>query len=454
MTPAAPSSTCSESVWWCHTSRPSAGSCKTSTRARSRPRCARGRWPNSPTGRHPTVSRHGEQRQVLALDGKTVRGAHIPFTHHAPQDRQQRCEHWARGYRQPHLVSVLDQATAAVLGQVQVAGQGQRGRRVHHAARRAGPDRRPGHRRRGPHQPQPCRLPARTRRPLPPDSEAQPTHVAAPAARRCRGNRSGSPAGNDGRGHGRVETRSISVVSVCTRARTWAGSSSRTPPKPSRSDAADAGSPAETLHDRDRLRDHRPPRSPSQTGQLAPGSAATGRSRTKSTGSATSPTTKTDPRSAPAPDPRSWPPSATPPSAHYARRRHQHRRRQPPPRPRQHPPLAPLHHLTTLPSPEGTTDLTKEVCGSKGHGERSGWAACELCLRSRLAAKVLLRGHDRVLGTHTLCGSVSHPLSTAVRGAGAPPREEAATCGSSMRPSTGRRVSTTFHVQDLSESST
>ncbi|MEU4679139.1 transposase family protein [Micromonospora sp. NPDC023737] len=37
-----------------------------------------------------------------------------------------------------------------------------------------------------------------------------------------------------------------------------------------------------------------------------------------STGSATSPTTKTAPKSAPAPDLRSWPPYPTPPSAHSA----------------------------------------------------------------------------------------------------------------------------------------
>ena len=49
-----------------------------------------------------------------------------------------------------------------------------------------------------------------------------------------------------------------------------------------------------------------------------PGSAGTGTSRTNSTGSATSPTTKTAARSAPAPDPRSWPPYATSRSTRYA----------------------------------------------------------------------------------------------------------------------------------------
>jgi len=57
-----------------------------------------------------------EQRQVLALDGKTVRGAHIPTdTDGGPS---------GGGYRQPHLVSVLDQASGAVLGQVAVAEKG------------------------------------------------------------------------------------------------------------------------------------------------------------------------------------------------------------------------------------------------------------------------------------------------------------------------------------------
>jgi predicted transposase YbfD/YdcC len=54
-----------------------------------------------------------EQRQVLALDGKTVRGAHLPT---GTSD--------GGGYRQPHLVSVLDQASGAVLGQVAVAEKG------------------------------------------------------------------------------------------------------------------------------------------------------------------------------------------------------------------------------------------------------------------------------------------------------------------------------------------
>jgi hypothetical protein len=54
------------------------------------------------------------QRQVLALDGKTMRGAHV-------------CDITDDGegiVYQPHLVSVLDQATGAVLAQVQVDVKG------------------------------------------------------------------------------------------------------------------------------------------------------------------------------------------------------------------------------------------------------------------------------------------------------------------------------------------
>jgi hypothetical protein len=51
-----------------------------------------------------------EQRRVLALDGKTVRGA-----------RAQNLDGIAY---QPHLVSVIDQASGAVLGQVQVDTKG------------------------------------------------------------------------------------------------------------------------------------------------------------------------------------------------------------------------------------------------------------------------------------------------------------------------------------------
>jgi predicted transposase YbfD/YdcC len=51
-----------------------------------------------------------EQRRVLALDGKTVRGAHAR-------------DAGGKVY-QPHLVSVIDQASGAVLGQVQVDAKG------------------------------------------------------------------------------------------------------------------------------------------------------------------------------------------------------------------------------------------------------------------------------------------------------------------------------------------
>lgn len=51
-----------------------------------------------------------EQRQVLALDGKTVRSARI----------SSETDTGASGYRQPHLVSVLDQSSGVVLGQVAV----------------------------------------------------------------------------------------------------------------------------------------------------------------------------------------------------------------------------------------------------------------------------------------------------------------------------------------------
>ncbi|WP_226352817.1 hypothetical protein [Pseudonocardia sp. ICBG601] len=62
-----------------------------------------------------------EQRRVLALDGKTLRGARV----RAADGRV-----WL-----PHLVSVLDQTSGGVLGQVQVAEEGQRDHRVHRAAR-------------------------------------------------------------------------------------------------------------------------------------------------------------------------------------------------------------------------------------------------------------------------------------------------------------------------------
>ncbi len=62
-----------------------------------------------------------EQRRVLALDGKTVRGAHIRTdTDTADAGAQADTDTGARGYRQPHLVSVLEQAKGVGFGQVQV----------------------------------------------------------------------------------------------------------------------------------------------------------------------------------------------------------------------------------------------------------------------------------------------------------------------------------------------
>lgn len=55
-----------------------------------------------------------EQRHVFALDGKTVRGAR---THDTSSDGD-------GAVTAPHLVSVIDQATGAVLGQVQVDAKG------------------------------------------------------------------------------------------------------------------------------------------------------------------------------------------------------------------------------------------------------------------------------------------------------------------------------------------
>lgn len=112
------------------------------------------------------------------------------------------------------------------------------------------------------------------------------------------------------RGHGRREIRTLKILTIST------GIEFPTPPRPCRSVAADDASTS---------RNASPPRlsTPSPTcASTMPnppnwpaGSAATGRSKTRSTGSVTSPTTRTVPRSAPAPDPRSWPPCATPPSA-------------------------------------------------------------------------------------------------------------------------------------------
>ena len=66
-----------------------------------------------------------EQRQVLALDGKTVRGAHIPSTTSTTSSTtSSSTDAVTGGYRQPHLVSVLDQGSGVVLGQVEVEAKG------------------------------------------------------------------------------------------------------------------------------------------------------------------------------------------------------------------------------------------------------------------------------------------------------------------------------------------
>ena len=57
-----------------------------------------------------------EQRRVWALDGKTVRGA--------------RARDAEGNVSQPHLVSVIDQASGAVLGRVQVDAKGSEVRRL------------------------------------------------------------------------------------------------------------------------------------------------------------------------------------------------------------------------------------------------------------------------------------------------------------------------------------
>jgi DDE_Tnp_1-associated/Transposase DDE domain len=69
-----------------------------------------------------------EQRHVLALDGKTLRGAHVPTISATDTSTDSSTDSSTDigdgGYRQPHLVSVLDQASGVVLGQVAVAEKG------------------------------------------------------------------------------------------------------------------------------------------------------------------------------------------------------------------------------------------------------------------------------------------------------------------------------------------
>jgi predicted transposase YbfD/YdcC len=64
-----------------------------------------------------------EQRQVLAVDGKTVRGAHVR-TSTSTAVAAAEADTDVGGYRQPHLVSALDHASGAVLAQVAVDEKG------------------------------------------------------------------------------------------------------------------------------------------------------------------------------------------------------------------------------------------------------------------------------------------------------------------------------------------
>src|SRR5262249_43878778 len=74
------------------------------------------------------------------------------------------------------------------------------------------------------------------------------------------------------------------------------------------------------------------------------GSVTTGTSRTRSTGFSMLPTTRTAHRPAPAPAPKSWPPSQRRHRRPPRHRPHQHRRHQPLPRPRQPPPTGTTRH--------------------------------------------------------------------------------------------------------------
>lgn len=69
-----------------------------------------------------------ERRRVLALDGKTVRGAHVPTSTDTATGGGTAggadAGPGGGGYRQPHLVSVLDQGSGVVLGQVEVEAKG------------------------------------------------------------------------------------------------------------------------------------------------------------------------------------------------------------------------------------------------------------------------------------------------------------------------------------------
>jgi predicted transposase YbfD/YdcC len=115
------------------------------------------------------------------------------------------------------------------------------------------------------------------------------------------------------RGHGRREIRTLKILTV------QAGIGFPHAARPCRSAAADTAwtsrnaSPPKPSTPSPTCACTRPNRRSSPRG-----SAAIGTSKTRSTGCGTSPTTKTDPRSAPVPDRKSWPPCATLPSARSA----------------------------------------------------------------------------------------------------------------------------------------
>ena len=122
------------------------------------------------------------------------------------------------------------------------------------------------------------------------------------------------PAGHTkaGRAHGRIEKRTVKVVTVTAGLHFPHARQAMQITRKTRLPAAGNGAPRPPMPS-PRCQQSTPgqPSSP-------PGSAATGRSRTSCTGSATSPTAKTSPRPAPAPDPTSWPACATSPSASCA----------------------------------------------------------------------------------------------------------------------------------------
>ena len=235
---------------------------------------------------------HG--RRVIALDGKTVRGARTPTT------------------PAPHLVAALDHTTGTVLGQVQVAAKTNE-------------------------------IPAvrdllacfdLTGVVVTVDATHTQTDTAT-AITTAGGTYVFTVKGNTPTLHRQlkalpwknVPAHSVTITSRGRRATRTIRSVSA--PDLGRVRRGRAGRPAPshrhhqgTQDRRGRVPDHlplydRPPRRPTSPSS-PPGSKATGPSRTSCTGCATSPSTRTAPRSAPATHPGSWPPSATPPSASCA----------------------------------------------------------------------------------------------------------------------------------------